>query len=292
MTRCHKVKKLSPKYKKYGILWKNGGAFMGKYEDAVRLWQSYGIASESDLDTYLSNFRIIFAYNSGKIENADISYHDTREIFENGKVTGYTGETRAIFEQQNQKLCYEFLREKIVKKEPISVELIREIHRTLTSGTYDEWRYVENGERPGEFKKHDYVTGIHEVGSPVETVAEDLRELVDEVNEYTGQQYLRVGAYLHARFESIHPFADGNGRVGRTLLNYYFMINNQPPLVVYAEDKGFYYACLNKYDEQEQLGSLEEFLKYEVEKTWEKTLSLSQGEASQHKPLNDILFGM
>lgn len=265
---------------------------MGKYEDAVRLWQSYGIASESDLDTYLSNFRIIFAYNSGKIENADISYHDTREIFENGKVTGYTGETRAIFEQQNQKLCYEFLREKIVKKDPISVELIREIHRTLTSGTYDERRYVENGERPGEFKKHDYVTGIHEVGSPVDTVAEDLQELVDEVNEYTGQQYLRVGAYLHARFESIHPFADGNGRVGRTLLNYYFMINNQPPLVVYAEDKGFYYACLNKYDEQEQLGSLEEFLKYEVEKTWEKTLSLTQGETPQHRSLNDILFGM
>lgn len=263
---------------------------MGKYEDTVSLWQSYAIANASDLDKYLDNFRIIFAYNSGKIENPGVSYHDTREIFENGKVTGYTGDTRAIFEQQNQKLCYEFLREKIIAKEPISVELIREIHRVLTSGTYDERRYVENGERPGEFKKHDYVTGIHEVGSPVETVATDMQELVDEINAYSGTQYLRVGAYLHARFESIHPFADGNGRVGRTLLNYYFMINNQPPLVVYNEDKGLYYACLNKYDEQEALDSLEEFLKYEVEKTWNKALTLAQSEeAPQHKPLTDFL---
>ena len=180
--------------------------------------------------------------------------------------------------------------EKIIAKEPISVELIREIHRVLTSGTYDERRYVENGERPGEFKKHDYVTGIHEVGSPVETVAADMQELVDEINAYSGTQYLRVGAYRHARFESIHPFADGNGRVGRTLLNYYFMINNQPPLVVYNEDKGLYYACLNKYDEQEALDSLEEFLKYEVEKTWNKALTLAQSEeAPQHKPLTDFL---
>ena len=70
----------------------------------------------------MSNFRIIFAYNSGKIENAGVSFHDTREIFENGSVTGYTGETRALFEQQNQKLCYDYLRGKIIAKEPISVE--------------------------------------------------------------------------------------------------------------------------------------------------------------------------
>ena len=264
---------------------------MGKYEDTVSLWQSYNITTSSALDKYLSNFRIVFAYNSGKIENSDVHFHDTREIFENGQVTGYTGDTRAIFEQQNQKLCYEFLREKIVAKEPISVALILEIHRTLTGGTYDARRYVENEERPGEFKKHDYVTGIHEVGSPVETVAVDLQELVDEVNEYTGNQYLKVVAYLHARFESIHPFADGNGRVGRTLLNYYFMIHNQPPLVVYNEDKGLYYACLNKYDVQEQLDALEEFLKYEIEKTWDKTLNLAQsGESPQHTSLNDIVF--
>ncbi|CEO89545.1 hypothetical protein [Syntrophaceticus schinkii] len=90
---------------------------METYDRVVKLWQSYKIASAGDLDKYLDNFRILFAFHSGKIENEGIKYFDTREIFENGRVINYTGSPRAIFEQQNQKLCYEFLKEKIVKKE-------------------------------------------------------------------------------------------------------------------------------------------------------------------------------
>lgn len=95
---------------------------MGQYNRVVGLWQSYEITSAADLDKYLDSFRILFAYHSGKIENEEITYHDTREIFENGKVISYTGSPHALFEQQSQKLCYEFLKEKIVKKEPLSVE--------------------------------------------------------------------------------------------------------------------------------------------------------------------------
>lgn len=109
---------------------------MGSYNRVVKLWQSYDIRSVADLDKYLDSFRILFAFHSGKIENNDITYHDTREIFENGRVVGYTGSPRALFEQHNQKFCYEFPREKVVKKEPLSIELIKEIHKILTSGTY------------------------------------------------------------------------------------------------------------------------------------------------------------
>lgn len=112
--------------------------FMLQYKSVVNLWQSWNIQSASDIDKYLDNFRILFAYHSGKIENDSVTYHDTREIFENGKVISYTGNPRAIFEQQNQKLCYEVLKDKIVAKEPLSIDLICEMHRILTSGTYDE----------------------------------------------------------------------------------------------------------------------------------------------------------
>lgn len=132
---------------------------MPRYEEAVKLWQSWNIQTEADLSLRLDSFRILFAYHSGKIENDEINYHDTREIFENGKVINYTGSTRTLFEQQNQKTCYELLRPKILAKEPLSLPLVRTIHRTLTEGTYDEHRYITNGERPGAFKKHDYVTG-------------------------------------------------------------------------------------------------------------------------------------
>ena len=108
---------------------------MKLYHQAVQCWQNWDIRSVEDIDKYLDNFRILFAYHSGKIENPEITYHDTREIFENGKVTAYTGNPRTLFEQQNQKLCYEVLKEKIAAKEPLSVELVQDIHRVLTSGT-------------------------------------------------------------------------------------------------------------------------------------------------------------
>ena len=248
---------------------------MELYEKAARHWRSFELRTPADLDKYLDSFRILFAYHSGKIENEEITYHDTREIFENGRVCGFTGSPRALFEQQNQKLCYEYLKEKIIAKEPLSVELVREIHRVLTMGTYDERRYIEKDERPGEFKKHDYVTGVHEVGSAAEDVESDLRELIEEVTGFDGEDVLKAGAYLHARFEYIHPFADGNGRVGRTLLNYFLMTHGHPPLVV--------------YDEDEEITPLLSFLRDQTGKTWAKTLAMAQGDTpARRKGLSDF----
>ncbi|KLU60923.1 adenosine monophosphate-protein transferase SoFic [Peptococcaceae bacterium CEB3] len=265
---------------------------MEKYDRIVKLWQSYRIVSPADLDKYLDSFRVLFAFHSGKIENDEITWYDTREIFENGKVINFTGTPRALFEQHNQKICYEALKEKIVNREALSVELVKEIHRALTQGTYDERRYIVHNERPGEFKKHDYVTGMHEVGSSAEDVESDLEELIDEVNFYAGEDALKAAAYLHARFEFIHPFADGNGRVGRTLMNYYLMAHDHPPLIVYDEHKRLYFECLERYDKAEELSPLVEFMKYEIEKTWENALNLNDGIKSEHKGLSDLTQGM
>ncbi len=90
----------------------------------VKIWQNKPIKDIYDIDVKLHNFRILFAYNSGKIENEKIDYHDTREIFENGRVSSYTGDVKTLFEQQNQKECYEFLKDKIAGKEPLSIDLI------------------------------------------------------------------------------------------------------------------------------------------------------------------------
>ncbi len=72
-------------------------------------------------------------------------------------MVGYTGDPRALFELQNQKVCFDFLKSRIIEKEPLSISLILEIHRILTAGVYDERRYLINDERPGAFKKYDYV---------------------------------------------------------------------------------------------------------------------------------------
>ena len=98
---------------------------MSKYEGAIRLWQSWHVKTEMDIDRRLDNFRILFAYNSGKIENSAITYNDTREIFENGRVLNYSGSPRTLFELSNQKIYYDYLKPKIAAREPITIIMTR-----------------------------------------------------------------------------------------------------------------------------------------------------------------------
>lgn len=226
--------------------------------------------TETELDHQLYDFKIIFAYHSGKIENDKITFHDTRDIFENGSVKGYTGDLKTLMEIQNQKICYEYIKPYIVKRKPIDLEFVKKVHYLLTRGTYDEFRYKVRQERPGEFKKHDYVTGVNEVGCPPEMVEDELKDLLLEIQNVSDEQALVAGAYFHARFENIHPFADGNGRVGRTLMNYYFMIHGIAPIVIHNEYKRLYYDVLEKYDVEEELEPLIKFIEFESEKTWTK----------------------
>mgnify|MGYP001829419959 FL=1 len=256
---------------------------MDEYAQIVRLWQQYAIGTEADIDLRLDSFRILFAYHSGKIENPEISYHDTREIFENGRVVNFTGSPRTIFEQRNQKLCYDFLKPRIIARKPITIALIKETHAILTAGTYAETRYIQQGERPGAFKKHDYVTGIEEVGSLPEDVEHDMQELLATLQELAGKDPLKTATYFHVRFEYIHPFADGNGRVGRTLLNYLLMTRDHPPLIVYDEDKRDYYAALEQYDRNEDYQPMYAFLKKETIRTWEKALERDRQRTQREK---------
>lgn len=240
------------------------------YQEIIERWKKQNINTTAMLDEVLSNFRIIFAYHSGVIENPEITYHNTREIFENGKVVNYTGELRTIFEMQNQKICYEFLKDKIIAKEPLSLEFVKEIHKKMMQGTYDERRYMR-GERPGEFKKHDYVVG-NDQGALPEEVPGELQELCEELLQVSerGENVLRAAAYLHCKFENIHPFADGNGRVGRTLMNYYLMIHDYPPMIIYNETKDKYYKALECYDKTGEISQFVDYMKESLEQSWER----------------------
>ena len=77
------------------------------YSKALKLWQNKNITTDAQLSEALNGHSIAFAYNSGKIENAKITYNDTREIFERDGVSSYTGDLRTLFEIRNAKEAQE-----------------------------------------------------------------------------------------------------------------------------------------------------------------------------------------
>ncbi|MCR2046193.1 Fic family protein [Acetatifactor muris] len=128
------------------------------------------------------------------------------------------------------------------------------------------------GERPGEYKRHDYVTGREEIGAAPEDVSEEMEELLSELADVEEADALTAAAYFHAKFENIHPFADGNGRAGRLAMNYFLILHNHPPVIIHEEDRLEYYTALEAWDSVQDLDPLRNFLRMQTEKTWEKQI--------------------
>lgn len=184
---------------------------MDRYEQTNAFWKSKNIRTDAELAEALNGHSIAFAFHSGKIENERITFHDTREIFEHDGVTSYTGDLRTLFEIRNAKEAYEFLLLSFGKRSVFDEALIKKFQFLLTQNTYDTRKW-QLGERPGEYKKHDYVTGKLEIGAAPDEVQEEIAELLSELRDIPENHVLTAAAYFHAKFENIHPFADGNGR--------------------------------------------------------------------------------
>ena len=244
------------------------------YEKAFALWRNKHIKNDAELAEVLNSTSVSFAYHSGNLENERITYNDTREIFDHDGVTAYTGDLRTLFEIRNAKDAYELFLQSFRERRLLDEKLVKEFQRQLTQNTYDPRRY-QMGERPGEYKRHDYVTGKNETGAAPEDVADEMRELLDEMKDIPGDRLLRAAAYYHAKFENIHPFADGNGRTGRLTMNYFLVMNNHPPITIHQEDRKEYYAALEAWDERQEIGLMEDFLREQTVKTWIKQIERS-----------------
>ena len=181
------------------------------------MWQGQNIMTSAELEVVLNGQIVNFAYHSGKIENDNITYNDTRDIFERDTLSNYTGDLRTVFEIRNAKGAMKLVVAAFDERMDFDQLFLRKLQYELTKNTYDDRRY-SIGERPGEYKKHDYVTGREEVGALPEDVEIEMSELLSdlaETNLESPEHILTAAAYFHAKFENIHPFADGNGRVGQ-----------------------------------------------------------------------------
>ena len=246
------------------------------YADIVQWWRGKEIRTEAELAEILNGHGVLFAYNSGKLENERVTWHDTREIFERDGVSNYTGDLRTLFEIRNAKSAHEFFLSAFGERRPLDEAFLLRLQKLLTRNTYDSRRY-ELGERPGSWKLHDYVTGRHEIGASPEDTAEEVGELLDELQRVPpslpGEKILTAAAYFHAKLENIHPFADGNGRTGRLAMNYFLVCHGHPPIVVHEEERAEYYAALEAWDTSQDLEPMRDFLAAQTVKTWDGRLA-------------------
>lgn len=177
-------------------------------------------------------------YNSNAIENSTLTLEDTEDILIRNQIRT-DHEVREIYEAKNLASAIEYLMDNPEKE--ISVELILKLHKTLLTNICDE---IAGCFRSG---KEWVRVGIH-IGANPEFVNGFMYELVEKYNSDTNKHFLDKITYFHAEFENIHPFGDGNGRIGRLLTNEQLDLLGLPPIIIPNKSKfNEYYPALNEY---------------------------------------------
>ena len=188
-------------------------------------------------------------YNSNAIENSTLTLEDTEDILIRNQIRT-DHEIREIYEAKNLASAIEYLMDNPEKE--ISVELILKLHKTLLTNIRDE---IAGRFRSGKEWVH---VGTH-IGANPEFVNGFMHDLVRDYNSDNDEYFLEKIAYFHAEFENIHPFGDGNGRIGRLLTNEQLDMLGLPPIIIPNKSKfDEYYPALDEYTKTNRIDKLTE----------------------------------
>lgn len=186
--------------------------------------------------------QIDLTYNSNHIEGSKLSHDQTRFIFET-KTLGITGEAVKIddiVETVNHFRCIDLIIEGANSK--LSESFIKQLHYILKTGTTDAQK---SWFRVGDYKMIENEVGGNETTKP-ENVAAEIKVLLTDYNSKKEISFDDILDF-HVRFEAIHPFQDGNGRVGRLIMFKECLKHNIVPFIITEELKFFYYRGLKEW---------------------------------------------
>lgn len=187
--------------------------------------------------------QIDLTYNSNHIEGSRLTHDQTRYIFETNTI-GIEGESIRvddIIETTNHFRCIDIIIERAEEK--LTESLVKELHMTLKAGTSysrKDWFAV------GEYKRLPNEVGGNETTSP-ENVHREMKALLREYDSKKRKTFEDIIDF-HQRFESIHPFQDGNGRVGRLIMFKECLSNGFVPFIITDELKMYYYRGLREWN--------------------------------------------
>jgi len=196
-------------------------------------WKSY---PRSIKEKVKEDIAIAFTYNTNAIEGSAITLEETAELIKHkmapNKPVSDIEETQA-----HMKVFLDMLE----KKEPLSIPLILRWHKEVFSRT--------KGDIAGRFR-----TYLVRVCRYIPPDWQDVKKLMNELIKFYRSSKnkihpIELAARIHHRFESIHPFGDGNGRIGRLIMNHILWWQGYPMLIVEYKKRSFYYRALQKGEE-------------------------------------------
>jgi Fic family protein len=213
-----------------------------KYRNILKL-----ILKRSDL---YDQIILSLTYNTNRIEGSTLTEDETAAVIFRNETINNKNLVEHL-EAKNHQSAIKFLFGHLSQKGKIDEGLILKLHGTLMSGIRDD---------AGFYRRH----GVRIVGSNVPTanyikVPELMGKLVKEINQ-KNKNIIEPAAQIHSKFEQIHPFSDGNGRIGRLILSAMLLQKNLPPAVIEVKEKGLYLSYLRKSQLKNDFASLEDFI--------------------------------
>ena len=204
-------------------------------------------------------------YNSNAIENSTLTLEDTEKILSGGTLARNVN-VLEVFEAKNLAKLTESLLEK--NKSALNIKRILAIHKTL----------LTNIDEPiaGRFRTgKEWVRVGNHLGANPQFVPALIQELVDHYNQHKSSYFLDAVAHFHAEFETIHPFVDGNGRMGRVLINLQLMHLGLPPIIIQNKSKHTeYYPLFSQYQSTMKFGGFTELFALLLQESLHKRITI------------------
>jgi Fic family protein len=203
--------------------------------------QSARPLSPDSIKRLSEDFMIDYTYNSNAIEGSTLTLDETALVLNEGVTIGGKP-LKHHLEAIGHRDAYYYVEDLVKNKVSISEKVIKDIHSlVLMDRQMDKGVYRSVPVRVGSFHPCQ----------PYEVPIQMERLMLDYDREMQKLRVVERAAIFHLRFETIHPFIDGNGRVGRLLLNLELMKEGYPPVNVKFTDRAKYYGCFNYYREND-----------------------------------------
>lgn len=227
------------------------------------------LAGKEALVTLISEAEVAEqVYNSNAIENSTLTLEETEKILLQIDLDRYITE-REIFETKNLARVVSYI-EKKAKEQELTLEIILSLHKMLISNIRDDVA--------GRFRnENEFVrVGSHIAPNPKEVVGR-LEKMLAEYNAASHENIIKRIAKLHLAFEYIHPFFDGNGRIGRVINNYLLIREGFVPINIKFIDRARYYEAFKEFDEKNKTMLMEEIVGKALTNSYHKRLAYLEG---------------